>query len=221
MDINKMASTTQSPTTTRSPICYCSKTTTSAKNLKKHHRPATAFLARAPAVEDFFPKKPEPAGTPVDNTSSMADIGITLKNTIAGAVILVDFTAVATVKGASASYPTAGTVADNEKPEPARTTVDNTRSMADIGITLKNTIAGAVILVFFTVVAAVKGASASYPTADTVTDSSLNVIGAVSRRHQLLPKSLHSPIIDVFSQCALSLLFEQLSSCLTYSERLN
>ena len=43
----------------------------------------------------------------------MADIGITLNNTIAGAVTLVDNTVVAAVKGAPAAYPTAGTVANN------------------------------------------------------------------------------------------------------------
>lgn len=74
-------------------------------------KPATTFFSRAPAVEIYYPKKPEPEGDDVDNTASMADIGITLKNTNADSPILVDFTVVAVVKGAPAEYESAGAAA--------------------------------------------------------------------------------------------------------------
>ena len=74
-------------------------------------KPVTTFFARAPCVETYFPKKPEAEGDLVDDTKSMADIGITLKNTNAETPILVDFTVVAVVKGAPADYESAGAAA--------------------------------------------------------------------------------------------------------------
>ena len=74
-------------------------------------KPATTFFSRTPAVEIYYPKKPEAEGDDVDNTASMADIGITLKNTNADSPILVDFTVVAVVKGAPAEYESAGAAA--------------------------------------------------------------------------------------------------------------
>ena len=74
-------------------------------------KPETTFFVRAPHVEIYYAKKPEADGDDVDNTASMADIGITLKNTHAESPILVDFTVVAPVKGMPKDYPSAGTTA--------------------------------------------------------------------------------------------------------------
>jgi hypothetical protein len=74
-------------------------------------KPETTFFVRAPHVEIYYAKKPEEDGDDVDNTASMADIGITLKNTHAESPILVDFTVVAPVKGMPKDYPSAGTTA--------------------------------------------------------------------------------------------------------------
>ena len=72
----------------------------------------STFCSRAPVVENFYAKKPEPAGVDTNNTRSQADIGITLKNTHAGSVTLVDFVVVAAVKGNAAAYASAGAAAD-------------------------------------------------------------------------------------------------------------
>lgn len=73
---------------------------------------AAATLLRAPGVDTYYAKKPEAEGDDVDNTLSVADIGITFKNTPAGLPTLVDFTVVAVVKGAPAPYASAGVVAE-------------------------------------------------------------------------------------------------------------
>ena len=73
---------------------------------------AAATLLRAPGVDTYYAKKPEAEGDDVDNTHSVADLGITFKNTPAGLPTLVDFTVVAIVKGAAAPYESAGVVAE-------------------------------------------------------------------------------------------------------------
>ena len=73
---------------------------------------AATFWTRAPIVESFYPKKVEAADVDTDDTRSQADIGITLKDTSAGFVKLVDFVVVAAVKGQPAAYASAGTAAE-------------------------------------------------------------------------------------------------------------
>jgi hypothetical protein len=70
------------------------------------------FWTRAPIVESFYVKKAEATDVDADDTRSQADIGITLKNTSAGSVKLVDFVVVAAVKGHPAEYASAGAAAD-------------------------------------------------------------------------------------------------------------
>jgi len=72
----------------------------------------STFVTRAPRVASFYPKKAEAADVDTDNTLSQADIGITLNNTSAGSVTLVDFVVVAAVKGQPAEYASAGAAAE-------------------------------------------------------------------------------------------------------------
>jgi hypothetical protein len=72
----------------------------------------STFVTRAPTVVSFYPKKAEAADVDTDNTRSQADIGITLNNTSAGSVTLVDFVVVAAVKGQPAEYASAGAAAE-------------------------------------------------------------------------------------------------------------
>ena len=80
--------------------------------VKEVLRPHTSVLVNVPRVADYYARKPTPAGQQENNTQSQADIGVTLKNNLAGHVTLVDFTVVASVKGHPSDYPTAGCVAD-------------------------------------------------------------------------------------------------------------
>ena len=79
--------------------------------VKEVIRPHTSILVNVPRVADYYARKPTPSGQQENNTQSQADIGVTLKNTIAGHVTLVDFTVVSSVKSHPTDYPTAGCVA--------------------------------------------------------------------------------------------------------------
>jgi len=69
-------------------------------------REGASVVVSAPAVSDYYPKKPEAVGVRVDNTKSEADIGIILKNSNAnGRMLLVDFKCSATTKGAVPTKP--------------------------------------------------------------------------------------------------------------------
>ena len=60
-----------------------------------------------PNIAEYFAARLD-----TDNTLSQADIGITLNNTSAGSVTLVDFVVVAAVKGQPAEYASAGAAAE-------------------------------------------------------------------------------------------------------------
>jgi hypothetical protein len=89
--------------------------------VKEGIRQLTSVLVNVPRVADYFARKPTPSGQQENNTQSQADIGVTLKNTLAGHVTLVDFTVVASVKSHPSDYPTAGCVAEGAE----KTKVEN------------------------------------------------------------------------------------------------
>ena len=79
--------------------------------LSANAREAAQVFAKVPTVADYYAKKPEAAGDDADDTLSKGDIGLTFKNTLAGALHIVDIVVTAAAKGAHAPYATAGDAA--------------------------------------------------------------------------------------------------------------
>ena len=75
-------------------------------------REASTLFVRTPPIETYWPLLPQPLHEDVDNTVSEGDIGFATKNTLAGDLIVVDFTITASVKGAELKYEQAGDIAN-------------------------------------------------------------------------------------------------------------
>ena len=63
-------------------------------------------------MQTYWPLLPQPPRADVNNNISEGDIGFATKNTLAGALIVVDFTITASVKGAEQKYEQAGDIAN-------------------------------------------------------------------------------------------------------------
>ena len=63
-------------------------------------------------MQTYWPLLPQPLHADVDNTVSEGDIGFATKITLAGALIVVDFTITASIKGAEQKYEQAGNIAN-------------------------------------------------------------------------------------------------------------
>ena len=73
---------------------------------------ASTLFVKTPVMQTYWPLLPQPPHADVNNTVSEGDIGFATKNTLAGALIVVDFTITASVKGAEQKYEQAGDIAN-------------------------------------------------------------------------------------------------------------
>ena len=73
---------------------------------------ASTLFVRTPVMQTYWPLPPQPPRAVVDIMVFEGDIGFATKKTLAGALIVVDFTITASVKGAELKYEQAGDIAN-------------------------------------------------------------------------------------------------------------